>query len=114
MEAWEPRRDFLIGCCGKTEREAETVSWTELRALEKGWLDREHAAWDRARFIAHLNYLCQPVWGKGHTKEKDARKFHPFPWDKPTEAELHPTVVKISKKDEQKLNKIFELVHSKQ
>ena len=113
MEAWEARRDFLIGCCGKTEREAETVSWTELRALEKAFADREHAAWDRARFIAHLNYLTQPVWGKGVTKERDARKFHPFPWDKLTEAELHPTVVKITKKDEEKLNKIFELVHSK-
>ena len=82
-----------------------------MRALEKGYADREHGAWDRARFIAHLNYLVQPVWGKGSPKEKDARRFHPFPWDRLTEEELHPTTVKVTKKDERKLNKIFDLVH---
>lgn len=79
----------------------------ELRALEKGWEEAEHREWERARFIAHLNYLCQPVWGKGSPKEKDPRRFHPFPWDKPTEAELHPTVIKVSKRDEKKLNELF-------
>ena len=98
----------MIGCCGKTEREAETVSWTELRAYEKEWLDHEHAEWERARFIAHLNYLTQPVWGKGVRKERDARRFHPFPWDKPDETRL--TVYKVSKKDVQKLNNIFESI----
>lgn len=108
MEAWEPRRDFLIGCCGKTEREAEVTTWVELRALEKGYTDHEHAEWNRARFIAHLNYLTTPVMGKGVTKEKDARKFCPFPWDQMTEAELHPKVYKVTKDDVKKLNKIFE------
>ena len=107
MEAWEERRDFLIGCCGKTEREAETGSWTELRALEKGYADREHAAWERARFVAHLNYLTQPVWGKGQQKEKDPRKFHPFPWDKTDERQIVPDK-QPTKKDMEKLNKVFE------
>ena len=79
--------------------------------MEKGYEEREHREWERARFIAHLNYLCQPVWGKGQTREKDPRRFHPFPWDKLTEEELHPTVVKVSKKDIEKLNKIFEIVN---
>ena len=80
------------------------TGWVELRALESGYEEREHREWERARFIAHLNYLCQPVWSNGNPKERDARRFHPFP----TEAELHPTIVRVSKKDERKLNKIFE------
>lgn len=86
------------------------TGWVELRALEKGFEEREHREWERARFIAHLNYLVQPVWGKGQQKEKDPRRFYPFPWDKPTEKELHPEVVKVSKKDIEKLNRIFEKV----
>lgn len=100
----------MIGCCGKTEREAETTGWVELRALEKGYEEREHREWERARFVAHLNYLCQPVWGKGSPKERDPRKFHPFPWDetteKPLKADKQPT-----RRDIEKLNKIFEIVH---
>lgn len=107
MEAWEPRRDFLIGVCGKTEREAEVVSWVELRALEKGHRDAEYSAWVRARFIAHTTYLFAPVFGKGVRKERDPRKFFPLPGDevisdKPQKADKQPTA-----KDEAKLNKLF-------
>ena len=74
--------------------------------MEKGFEEREHRAWERARFIAHLNYLVQPVWGKGQPKEKDPRRFHPFPWDKTTEAppkaDKQPT-----KREEKKLNDLF-------
>lgn len=108
MEAWEPRRDFLIGVCGKTEREAETTSWVELRALEKGHRDAEYSAWVRARFIAHTTYLFAPVFGKGVRKERDPRKFFPLPGDdeaqvdKPIKADAQPTA-----EDEAKLNKLF-------
>lgn len=48
------------------------------------------------------------MWGKGVRKERDARRFHPFPWDKPDEKKL--TVYKVSEKDVQKLNNIFESI----
>lgn len=83
------------------------TTWVELRALEKGWEEAEHRAWERARFIAHLNYLCQPVWGKGQPKEKDPRRFHPFPWDKTTQAPPPKADKQPTKREEKKLNELF-------
>lgn len=107
MEAWEPRRDFLIGVCGKTEREAETTSWVELRALEKGHRDAEYSAWARARFIGHTTYLFAPVFGKGVRKERDPRKFFPLPGDDEMQKDKPLVVYKVSAEEEAKLNKLF-------
>jgi len=96
----------LIGHCGKSEREAEEVSWVELRALLKGRDEREYGAWVRARFIAHTIYLHIPVFGKGVRKERDPRRFFPLPGDK--QGDEKPTVVRVTKRQAERLDKIFE------
>lgn len=107
MEPWEPRRDWLIGHCGKTEREAEVVSWVELRALLKGRDEREYGEWVRARFIAHTIYLHIPVFGKGVRKEKDPRRFFPLPGDKEDDK---PTVVRVTKKQMARLDETMKKI----
>lgn len=96
----------MIGHCGKSEREAEEVSWVELRALQKGRDERDYGAWVRARFIAHTIYLHIPIFGKGVRKERDPRKFFPLPGDTPKEEEKKPAVVRITKKQMQALDEM--------
>ena len=111
MEAWEPIRDWLIGWCGKTEREAETTGWVELRALQKADRERQHGQWSRARMIAHSVYLFAPVFSKGYRKETDPTKWWPLPGDEEIEARREkPTVIRLSKDDIKELNRIKALI----
>lgn len=101
-------RDWLIGHCGKTEREAEVTGWVELRALQKGKEQERYDAWARARMIAHSVYLFAPVFGRGARKETDPRRFFPLPGDE-VERE-QPTVVHLSEDDIKELNRINTMI----
>ena len=108
MEKWEPTRDWFIGWCGKTEREAEETGWVELRALLKAQRERQNDAWRRARMIAHSVYLFAPKFAKGVRKENDPRKFYPLHGD---EDDLPaPTVVHLTAGDIKELNRIKTLI----
>lgn len=109
-EAWEPRRDFLIGYCGKTEIEAERTGWVELRALEKAHDERRCDGWRRARMIAHVVYLYAPVFSKNVRKEVDPTKWYPLPGDEKIEAEQERTVIEISHNEIKELNRIKALI----
>ena len=110
MEAWEPRRDFLIGHCGKSEIEAERTGWVELRALMKAHREQQYDAWRRARLIAHSVYLYAPTFSKGVRKETDPHKFYPLEMDKEMEDRRERPVTHLSKNDIEELNRIKALI----
>lgn len=110
MEAWEPRRDFLIGHCGKSEIEAERTGWVELRALLKAHRERQYDAWRRARLIAHSVYLYAPTFAKGVRKETDPTKFYPLEGDKEMEDRKERPVTHLTKNDIKELNRIKALI----
>lgn len=111
MEAWEPRRDFLIGHCGKSEIEAERTGWVELRALLKAHREKQYDAWRRARLIAHSVYLYAPMFSsKGLRKETDPHKFYPLEGDEQMNAAKEYPVTHITEDEIKELNRIKALI----
>ena len=103
---WEAIRDFLIGYCGRDDVSACRTSFIEYRALIKAHNDREYAAWDRVRTLAHNAYMLTATKG---TKIKDRKKFMPLAWDEMYKREIKAIPQPASEAEISELNRIANL-----
>lgn len=82
------------------------TSFVEYRALIKAHNDREYAAWDRARMLAHNAYMLTATKG---TKIKDRKKFMPLAWDEMNKREIKAVPQPASEAEISELNRIANL-----
>lgn len=72
--------EFLVGVCGKTEREAMYVSFREARMLQEGYDRRMRIHWEVARWEQFMQVSISPNIrrnSKPHTPQAMLR----FPWE---------------------------------
>lgn len=100
----------MIGYCGRGEIEACRTSFIEYRALIKAHNDREYAAWDRVRMLAHNAYMLTATKG---TKIKDRKKFMPLAWDDMNKREIKAIPQPASEAEINELNRIANLFMKK-
>lgn len=98
---WPKVRTFLIGRCGKTERECYNVTTTELEALAEGRRQEHRERMEHERWKL---YMEARLFGHFKKTPEDPTEICRFEWeDKPEEAEVYvPT-----EEDAARLTEIF-------
>lgn len=103
---------FLVGRCGKTEREAGLTTTREYLLLRKGADEAARERWEIARWQAWQRMLLSPDI-KPHNKPNNPKAFMRFPWEEP-EAEEVLRMAKgsrVSEDEAKELNRIFTQLH---
>ena len=78
---YAPIEEFLVGVCGKTEREAMYTSFREVEMLEKGRQEVMKLHWEIARWEQFMQVSISPnikPGSKPHTPQAMLR----FPWER--------------------------------
>lgn len=78
---YAPIEEFLVGVCGKTEREAMYTSFREVEMLEKGRQEYIKMYWEIARWEQFMQVSISPnikPGNKPHTPQAMLR----FPWER--------------------------------
>ena len=106
--------EFLVGRCGKTEREAGLTSYREFRMLVKGKEAEEHERWELARWQAFNNLLLSPHI-KAIKKPKSPKAWFRFPWERPDDDEVEKIKrnSKVTAAEVAELERIFADYHSR-
>ena len=81
---YAPIEEFLVGVCGKTEREAMYTSFREVEMLEKGRQEYMKMYWEIARWEQFMQVSISPnikPGNKPHTPQAMLR----FPWERQAE-----------------------------
>lgn len=72
--------------------------------------DKEYAAWDRVRMLAHNAYMLTAIKG---TRIKDRKKFMPLVWDEMNKREIKAIPQPASEAEINELNRIANLFMKK-
>ena len=107
---YAPIETFLVGRCGKTEREAGLTSFREYRMLREGkdeeWKERmELARWTCFQLYLQNPYIKPP-------KAQTPRQYIRFPWEEMTaeEANAMKESCHVTEEEQAELDKIFKEV----
>ena len=104
---YEPIEAFLVGRCGKSEREAALTSFWEYMLRAKG-LERElQERMEVARWICFQMYSQNPYVRP--PRAKSPQSFLRLPWEEPTEDEVEQAATDciVSADEAAELDKIF-------
>ena len=104
---YEPIEAFLVGRCGKSEREAALVSRHEYELLAKGVERGLQERMEIARWIVFHIYSQNPYIKP--PRAKSPQSYLRFPWEEPTEDEVEQvaTDCRVSEAEAAILDKIF-------
>ena len=107
MPAFEPIEAFLIGRCGKTEREAALTSRRGYELLVKGKDAELRERMELARWTVFHIYSQNPYIKPPRAKTPQA--YLSFPWETPTEAEVEQAAQSchVSEAEAAELDRIF-------
>lgn len=98
---------FLVGECGKTEREAALTSAHEFRLLQDGKQRETREKWEMLRWMMWQHVKMSP-----HIKNKpnSPQQYLRFPWEKTQKEEVEEKFrnSKLSEGQIAELNRIFE------
>lgn len=72
--------EFLVGVCGKTEREAMYVSFREARMLQEGYDRRMRIHWEVARWEQFMQVSISPDIRR-NSKPRTPQAMLRFPWE---------------------------------
>ena len=103
---------FLIGRCGRTEREAALTGYHEYVRLREGKERELQERYEIARWVC-FNILSMNPYIKPFNKPKSVTAYARFPWERPTveEAEAMKAKCGVSAEEAEALNKIFDEIH---
>lgn len=107
LPSYEPIEAFLVGRCGKSEREAALTSFLEYSLRAKG-LERElQEKMEVARWIAFQIYMQNPYIKP--PRAKSPQSYLRLPWEEPTEDEVEQaaTDCQVSDAEAAVLDRIF-------
>ena len=105
---------FLIGRCGRTEREAALTGYHEYLRLREGKERELQEQYEVARWICFNMMKLSPNI-KDINKPQTLRSYARFPWERPTvdEAEEMKAKCGVSQEEAEALNKIFDEIHKR-
>lgn len=98
--------EFLVGVCGKTEREAMYVSFREARMLQEGYDRRMRIHWEVARWEQFMQVSISPDIKRGskpHTPQELLR----FPWDEKIKREVSESLTHEQKRTLSDIRSMF-------
>ena len=99
---------FLVGRCGRTEREAALTGYHEYLRLREGKERELQEQYEVARWICY-NMMCLSPNIKPYNKPKTLTAYARFPWERPTVEEMKEMEAKcgVSPEEAAILNRIF-------
>lgn len=105
---------FLIGRCGRTEREAALTGYHEYVRLREGKERELQERYEIARWVCFNMMQLSPNI-KAFNKPKTVQAYARFPWERPTveEAEEMKKKCKVSEEEAEILNKMFDEIHKR-
>ena len=105
-----PIEAFLVGRCGKSEREAGLTSFREYRMLTEGKVAEGRERMELARWIAFRIYQMNP-WIKP-PRAVTEKSYCRFGWEEITEEEAKEAAARcqVSEEEQDKLNEIFDRI----
>lgn len=105
---------FLIGRCGRTEREAALTGFHEYVRLREGKERELQERYEVARWVCYNMMQLSPNI-KPYNKPKSVEAYARFPWERPTvdEAEAMKGKCGVSEAEAEILNKIFDEIHKR-
>ena len=114
MPDYGPIETFLVGRCGKTEREAGLTSYHEYQMLVKGREDEWKERMEVARWICYHIYAQNPYIKPPRAMSQQA--YCRFPWEEVTKEEAEEAARRCIVTDEEaeKLNQIFESLNNRE
>lgn len=104
-----PIEEFLVGRCGKTEKEAMYVSFREFEMLSKGKEQEIRLAWEIARWEQFMQMGMSP-YIKSIDKPRTPSGFFRLPWDAQEEK---PKMQPLTKGQIDTLNDIREMFYKR-
>lgn len=107
---YAPIEEFLVGVCGKTEREAMYTSFREVEMLEKGKQEVMKLHWEIARWEQFMQVSISPNIKRGskpHTPQAMLR----FPWERQVMEAKVPE--RLSEGQKASLTEIKEMFYNK-
>ena len=105
---------FLIGRCGRTEREAALTGYHEYVRLREGKERELQEQYEIARWVC-FNMMTLSPNIKPFNKPKTVQAYARFPWERPTveEAEEMKRKCGVSEEEAEALNKMFDEIHKR-
>lgn len=105
---------FLIGRCGRTERQAALTGYHEYVRLREGKERELQEQYEVARWICFNMMMLSPNI-KDFNKPKTLRSYAPFPWEQMTAEEAEEAKAKcgVSEEEAAELNRIFDEIHKR-
>lgn len=105
---------FLIGRCGRTEREAALTGYHEYVRLREGKERELQEQYEIARWVC-FNIMALSPNIKPYNKPKTLQAYARFPWERMTVEEAEEAKAKCGVTDEEaaKLNQIFDEIHKR-
>lgn len=105
-----PIEAFLVGRCGKSEREAGLVSFHEYQLLLDGKEEEDRERRMLARWIAFRIYEMNPYIKPPRAVTE--KSYYRFGWEEMTEEEAKEAAARciVTEEDNEKLNEIFDQI----
>lgn len=111
MPDYAPIEAFLVGRCGKSEREAALTTRREYDLLVEGKAEEARARMEELRWLAFRIYKQNPYILP--PRAQTAQEFFRFPWEEPKAEEVQQKVAACTVTEDEAaiLNKIFADLH---
>lgn len=77
---YDPIEKFLVGRCGKTEKEAMYTSFREVMMLDEGMQHEDRLRWEIARWEQYMQINLTPNLKPG-TRPRRLQDVLRFPWE---------------------------------
>jgi len=103
---------FLIGQCGKTQREAALTTFSEYRALMQGKAEQNRTAWEVARWRIWWEFQLSPNIKPEH-KPREMTGICVFPWEADEYTEKMQNAAKTAEISEETQNALRALFGAK-